>query len=29
MPEELKTVFLEGMDMSIESFIQSRFYYGV
>ena len=24
MPEELKTVFLEGMDQSVESFIQSR-----
>ena len=24
MPEELKTVFLEGVDMSVESFILSR-----
>lgn len=24
MPEELKTLYLEGMDESVESFIQSR-----
>ncbi len=24
MPEELKTVFLEGMDVTVESFIKSR-----
>ena len=24
MPEELKNIFLEGMDVSVESFIRSR-----